>query len=143
MKTLLLKKILADIKPLNQLTPEEYNKACLSGDFESKYGQPCSWDYKEDCLMTLEKLNKQLNDLYSEWYKPTKPKDPESYKKIQDLYNNNFLQCLQNEGLNLETAQIVANICYEHGHSAGYSEVVNYAFEFTDFAKRIIEANKN
>lgn len=59
------------MKKLTELTQEEYSKACLAGDFESNYGQPCSWDYKKDCLMTLEKLNKQLNDLYSEWYKPT------------------------------------------------------------------------
>lgn len=144
MKTLLLKKILADIKPLNQLTELEYLTLMSSGDLWNKY--PAATGDKEedlDCFMTLTKLQKQLNDLTSEWYKTgvSSARTSEIQTEIQNLYNNNFLQCLQNEGLNKETALIVQNICWEHGHSAGYSEVVNYSYQFVDFAKRIIRAN--
>jgi hypothetical protein len=132
------------MKTLNQLTEQEYSQLYSSGELWDKYPAATGDKRKDlDCCITLQKLHKRLNDLYSEWYKDRNSAITNKIlEKIQDLYNNNFLQCLQNEGLNLETAQIVQNICYEHGHSAGYSEVVNYAFEFIDIARRIIEANK-
>jgi hypothetical protein len=147
MKTLMLKKILEENKPLNLLSQEEYQKLVAAGLLWDKYynatGDP---KMDLDCFVTIGKLIKKMQEIGGQIYHCKYPEEnskrQELGNQIVKLYSENFLITLKNEGLNEETARIIESICYEHGHSAGYSEVVNYSYEFVNFAKRIIEANK-
>lgn len=73
--------------------------------------------------MNLGELNRLLNDNHG------------NHEKCTRIYEENFHKILKNEGLNDTTARLVESICWEHGHSAGYYEVVNYAYDFVEFAK--------
>lgn len=93
--------------------------------------------------MNLSELSEKLRKLGWENYNLVQKLQDHSgvQKQIVELYNNHFLECLKNEGLNEETAKLVASISYEEGHPAGYGEIVNVSFGFVEFAKNIIKAN--
>ncbi len=132
------------LKPLNTLTQEEYQKLVASGLLWDKYSN-ATGDLKTDldCFVTISKLSNLLKRNYDGLQGDALVEGIKKYRsESADYYNKYFIQALKNEGLNQVTAQIVESICYEHGHSAGYSEVVNYSYEFVEFAKKIIEANK-
>jgi hypothetical protein len=45
------------------------------------------------------------------------------------------------DGLTKEQHLVVYGLAWQHGHSAGYSEVESYYGEFADFARDLLDAD--
>jgi len=121
-------KLELSMKPLYELTPEEYQSLFTSGRLWENYTEACG-DYARDTQVNLEKLQRLLNEC------------EEKFGVQEHIYNKFFKSALQAEGVNARIADIIISEAYEQGHSGGYSEVICVASNILDLAKRIIEAS--
>lgn len=99
-----------------------------------------SW---ESLFLNLETLQRILNDLTNTHYN-TKDRlyRDQIYAIKSKLYSQCVLDSIINEGVTKEQAELIISESYDRGHSAGYSEVVSYCFDYIDFVKKIIETLK-
>lgn len=99
------------------------------------------WDSLQ---ISLETLNRLLNDLHTARYKIDYQKDKLAYCQIEAIQSNLYDNCLRNaviaEGVSPEIADIIISKSYDSGHSAGYSEIVCHCWDNIDFAKKILAA---
>lgn len=95
-----------------------------------------------DLNLSLSDIRDILSDIYSKLYdfqkKNAKLEEYQYLRELEGKIYNLTYKSIQNEGLTLKQAQTIMGLAYDHGHSAGRSEVVNYAIEFTNFAKEIL-----
>jgi len=66
------------------------------------------------------------------------------FRQVDQEVSKIFHQELREEysHLNQQTYDLVYNVAYDRGHSAGYDEVANYMIDYADLAEKIIAANK-
>ena len=91
----------------------------------------------------LETLQRVLNCLTNTWYNEKDNLYKNQILAIKSkLYSQCVLDSIINEGVTKEQAQLILSESYDRGHSAGYSEVVSYCFDYIDFTKKIISTLK-
>lgn len=109
--------------------------------------------YEDNCVefmpwnilsLDLETLQRVLNNLFLSYYnqKDTLLKE-QTYAILHKLYDQCIVNSVIREGVTKEQAGIIISEAYDRGHSAGYSEVISYCFDYIDFANRIIRTLKN
>lgn len=90
--------------------------------------------------LTLDNIRDILNEVESIRYKL-------DYKSKEYLELGNLIQIVYGkveesliaDGFTPKQASAISYKAYEDGHSAGYSEVVNYCINYSDFAKDILK----
>jgi len=101
--------------------------------------------YPWDSLnISLEQLNRLLNDIYITRGKIDYQKDKLAYSQISQIQFNLYGYCVKNavvaEGVSPVIADIIISKSYESGHSGGYSDVICHCWDNIEFAKKILAA---
>lgn len=120
---------------------ELYNNIS-AGRYDSSMPYPSGKRYPEDHVFDEEKSVRWNREKVAEENKK-RQQDLADYRASvragEDAFRNDVVSFIEAEyGLNKSQAQAVFSLAYEHGHSAGFEEVLIHVQSFGSFASDII-----
>lgn len=124
------------------MTIDELYNNISAGQYDSSMPYPSGKRYPEDHVFDEEKSVRWNREKVAEENKK-RQQDLADYRASvragEDAFRNDVVSFIETEyGLNKVQAQAVFSLAYEHGHSAGFEEVLIHVQSFGSFAGDII-----
>lgn len=127
------------------MTFGEISTKFMTGAYEPKVPFPCSKQVYPDTYIFDEdrtvRWNKEKAKEENQKREEALAEHRASVREGENAFRADAISLAMEEyGLNETQAQMVFSMAYEHGHSAGFSEVLNYVEEFGGLAGKILAA---
>lgn len=105
------------------IRPEGYKKE----NYVYDENQTVKWNREH-----REELEKEYQEKLKEYNNISNSKEKEFFLDLSKAIHNRY-------NLSIPTVELIINNSWEKGHADGYDEVINYVYEFADFAEYVVK----